>query len=192
MLADFFDTMGTVVAVGTEGKMLNVAGEPPHLREVLLVDSLGAIGGGLGSVSSSTSYIESTAGVAEGARTGIASVVTGAAFVLAIFISPVIGLVPAEAVAPALVLVGFLMMTQVTDIDWSDFENAIPAFIAIILMPFGYSITVGIGAGFITFVLLKIFKGKAKDVHPLMWVVSVLFVIYFAQGPLNDLIATLA
>jgi AGZA family xanthine/uracil permease-like MFS transporter len=192
MLADFFDTVGTVVAVGSEGGMLNEQGEPPHLREVLLVDSLGAVGGGMGSVSSCTSYIESTAGVADGARTGLGSVVTGAAFLVAMFISPVISFVPAEAVAPALVLVGFLMITQVTQIHWDDFENAIPAYIAIILMPFGYSITVGIGAGFISYALLKVFRGKAKHVHPLMWVVAALFVIYFAQGPLNDWISSIS
>ncbi len=182
LLADFFDTMGTVVAIGAEGNLLNKAGEPPHLREILLVDSLGALAGGAASVSSNTSYIESTAGVAEGARTGLASVVTGAAFLLALFVTPLVNMVPSEAVAPVLVLVGFLMMMQVTQIDWNDLEIALPAFLTIVLMPFTYSITVGIGAGFIMYVAMKIFAGKAKKVHPLMWVVAVLFVIYFVQG----------
>lgn len=182
MLADFFDTVGTVVAVGAEGQLLDEAGEPPHLREILLADSLAAVMGGLGSTSSNTSYIESSSGVAEGARTGLASVVTGAVFGLAIFLAPVFSMVPAEAVAPALVLVGFLMLTQVAEIPWQDLERGIPAYMTVIFMPFAYSITIGIGVGFISYVLLKVFHGKPKDVHPLMWVTSVLFVVYFMQG----------
>lgn len=189
MLADFFDTMGTVVAVGAEGRLLNENDEPPHLREILLVDSLSAMAGGLGSGSSNTAYIESTSGVAAGARTGLASVVTGAAFLVAMFITPVVNMVPSEAVAPVLVLVGFLMMTQVTDIDWSRLEMALPVFVTIIFMPFSYSITVGIGAGFVTYVVLKIFAGRTNRVHPLMWVVAVLFVIYFTQSLISSLIA---
>ncbi len=191
LLADFFDTMGTVVAVGAEGGLLDETGEPEFLREILVVDSLAAVAGGLGSASSNTSYIESTAGVAEGARTGLASVVTGIGFLLAVFLSPVMKMVPSEAVAPVLVFVGFLMMSQVTQIKWDDIEEAVPAFVTIIFMPFTYSITVGIGAGFITFVLIKLFRGKANKVHPLMWVVGVLFGIYFVQGILTDLIAKL-
>ena len=147
LLADFFDTMGTVVAIGAEGNLLNEKGEPPHLREILLVDSLAALAGGAGSASSNTSYIESTAGVAEGARTGLASVVTGAAFLLALFLTPLVNMVPSEAVAPILLLVGMLMMMQIVYIDWQDFEIAFPAFVTIVLMPFTYSITAGIGAG---------------------------------------------
>ena len=182
LLADFFDTMGTVVAVGAEGGILNKAGEPPHLREILLVDSLAALAGGAASVSSNTSYVESTAGVAEGARTGIASIVTGVGFLVALFITPIVNMVPSEAVAPVLVVVGFLMMTQVTEIPWSDIEIALPAFVTIAFMPFTYSITVGIGAGFIMFVVMKIFQGKAARVHVLMWIVAALFAIYFMQG----------
>ena len=189
LLADFFDTMGTVVAIGAEGKLLNTRGEPPHLREILLVDSIGALAGGAASVSSNTSFIESTAGVAEGARTGLASVITGAAFLLAMFVSPVVNMVPSEAVAPVLIVVGFLMMTQVTQIDWTDLEIALPAFVTIVFMPFAYSITTGLGAGFIFYVAMKIFNGKARKVHVLMWVVALLFVIYFAQGIISGLIA---
>lgn len=189
LLADFFDTIGTVVAVGAEGDLLGAGGEPPHLREILLVDSLAAVAGGLGSVSSNTSYIESTAGVAEGARTGLASVVTGGAFLLALFATPLVNMVPSEAVAPVLVVVGFLMMTQVTHIAWDDLEIALPAFVTIVLMPFAYSITVGIGAGFILYVLLKAFNGKAGKVHALMWVVAFLFAIYFATGLIGHLFA---
>ena len=188
LLADFFDTMGTVVAIGAEGDLLNAQGEPPHLREILLVDSLSALVGGAASVSSNTSYIESTAGVAEGARTGLASVVTGLAFMLALFATPVVNMVPSEAVAPVLVLVGFLMMMQITEISWKDFEIALPAFVTIVLMPFAYSITAGIGAGFILYVVLKVFNGRAAKVHPLMWVVAVMFAVYFTTGLISTLI----
>ena len=191
MLADFFDTMGTVVAIGQEGGLLNNQGNPPHLKEILLVDALAAVAGGLGSSSSNTAYIESASGVGEGARTGLASVVTGAAFIVAMFLTPLVNMVPSEAVAPVLALVGFLMMTQVLHVRWDDVEDGIPAFLTIVLMPFTYSITVGIGAGFITYALIKLVKGKARMVHPLMWGISVAFVIYFAQGILSSLIARL-
>lgn len=185
LLADFFDTVGTVVAVGTEGHLLDESGEPEHLREILLIDSLAAMAGGLGSASSNTSYIESTAGVASGARTGLASVVTGGLFLIATFVTPVINVVPSEAVAPILVLVGFLMMQQVADVDWRDLEIAFPVFLTMVFMPFSYSITVGIGVGFIAYVVMKAFAGKLKDVHPIMWVVAFLFVLYFIQGLLT-------
>ncbi len=182
LLADFFDTMGTIVAVGSEGDLLDAHGMPPRTTEILMVDSLAAAAGGFGSVSSNTCYIESTAGVGEGARTGLASVVTGAAFLLAIFLSPLINMVPSEAAAPVLVFVGYLMISQVVDVDWADPEVGIPAFLTIILMPFSYSITVGIGAGFLAYVFIKLVKGHAKQVHPLMYLVAALFVVYFIQG----------
>ncbi|MDR1448975.1 MAG: NCS2 family permease [Propionibacteriaceae bacterium] len=186
MLADFFDTMGTVVAIGQEGKLLQADGNPPRTQEILLVDSVAAIAGGLGSVSSNTSYIESASGVAEGARTGLASVVTGALFLLSMFITPLIDAVPSEAVAPVLVLVGFFMVQQVTEIDWSDLEVALPAFFMVTLMAFSYSITVGIGAGFLVYLVVKIVKGKAKKVSPILWTVGALFLVYFAQGIILD------
>ena len=182
LLSDFFDTMGTIVAVGAEGDMLGDDGNPPHTQEILLVDSVAAIAGGLGSVSSNTSYIESAAGVGEGARTGIASIVTGGAFLLSLFLAPLVNMVPSEAAAPALFFVGFLMMSQVVHIDWEDPEEGIPAFLTMVLMPFTYSITVGIGAGFISFALIKLIRGKGKDVHPLLYGVAGAFVLYFAQG----------
>ena len=182
LLADFFDTVGTVVAVGSEGGLLDENGEPPHLREILLVDSVSALFGGLGSASSNTSFVESTAGVSAGARTGLASVITGVAFLLCIFLTPVINMVPSAAVAPGLVLVGFMMLSQISEIDFTDIEMALPAFFTIVMMPFAYSITDGIGMGFIAFVLMKTFAGKARQLHPLMWVVSALFLIYFLQG----------
>ena len=189
LLADFFDTMGTVVAVGSQGNLLDERGRPPHLSSILMVDSLAAAAGGLGSTSSNTSYIESAAGVSEGARTGLASVVTGIGFLLAMFFAPLVNIVPSEAATPVLVLVGFLMMSQVTKIDWDDIEEGLPAFVTMVLMPFTFSITVGIGAGFIMYVLLKVVRGKAKKVHPLMWVVAGLFVVYFVQGLITYLVS---
>jgi AGZA family xanthine/uracil permease-like MFS transporter len=188
MLADFFDTMGTMVAVGAEGKLLDEDGNPPNTRRILVVDSLAAVAGGAGSVSSNTAYIESTSGVAEGARTGLSSIVVGILFLLATFLAPLVEIVPFEAATPALVVVGFLMMTQVVGIDWSDMEIAFPAFLTIVLMPFTYSITAGIGAGFITYVLLKVARGKARSLHPLMWVVALLFVVYFTLAPIRELL----
>lgn len=188
MLADFFDTMGTMVAVGAEGDLLDDAGNPPNTQRILLVDSLAAIAGGAGGVSSNTSYIESSTGVADGARTGLASVVTGVAFLLSTFFAPLAALVPNEAAAPALVAVGFLMMQQVAKIDWTDLGIAIPAFLTIVFMPFGYSITVGIGVGFICHCMVEAARGRARKVHPLMWLVSALFVVYFLLDPIQRLL----
>lgn len=179
MLADFFDTMGTVVGVGSEGDLLDEEGRLPGVQPVLLVDSLAAVAGGMASASSNTSYIESAAGVADGARTGLANVVTGALFLVALFLAPLISIVPYEAAAPALVVVGFLLMTQVKSIPWDDYDIAIPAFLTIVLMPFTYSITNGIGAGFISYVVIKATRGRAGDVHPLLWVIAALFLVYF-------------
>lgn len=180
MLADFFDTMGTVVGVGAEAGLLDRDGRLPGLTRVLLVDSLAAAAGGAASASSNTSYIESAAGVAEGARTGLANVVTGGLFLLAVFLTPLVQVVPYEAAAPALVIVGFLLMMQVRDIPWNDFDVAIPAFLTIVLMPFTFSITNGIGGGFVSYTVIKATRGRPGEVHPLLWVVSALFVAYFA------------
>jgi AGZA family xanthine/uracil permease-like MFS transporter len=188
LLADFFDTMGTMVAIGAEGDLLDKEGTPPNSQKILLVDSLAAAAGGAASVSSNTAYIESASGVGEGARTGLASVVTGLLFLLATFLAPLVSVVPYEAATPALVVVGFLMMQQVRGIEWDDLEIAIPAFLTIVLMPFTYSITAGIGAGFVVFVLLKVVLGKASVVHPLMWGISGVFVLYFALDPIKNLL----
>lgn len=188
MIADFFDTMGTMVAVGGEAGLLDKGGNPPRTKQILIVDSLAAAAGGAGSVSSNTSYVESAAGVGDGARTGLASVTTGIAFLLATFLSPLVDMVPFEAATPALVVVGFLMVMQVSGIDWKNFEVAVPAFLTIVLMPFSYSITVGIGAGVISFVVIKLAMGKIRQVHPLMWVATVLFVAYFLIEPIKDLL----
>jgi adenine/guanine/hypoxanthine permease len=186
LLADFFDTLGTMTAVGAEAGLLDEEGNPPNTRRILIVDSVAAAAGGAASVSSNTSYIESASGVADGARTGLASVVTGVLFLLAMFFAPVVNVIPSEAAVPALVLVGFLMMQQVRGIDWEDLEIAIPAFLTIVLMPFTYSITTGIGAGFLAFVLLKTIRGKVRAVHPLMWIVAALFLVYFGINPITD------
>ena len=188
LLADFFDTMGTMTAIGAEAGLNDEDGTPPGAQRILVVDSLAAIAGGAAGVSSNTSYIESASGVGEGARTGLASVVTGVLFLLATFVTPLVAAIPSEAAVPALVLVGFLMMQQVTEIDWRDLEVAIPAFLTVVLMPFTYSISVGIGAGFVAYVLIKLVVGKARDVHPLMWLVAALFVVYFAYTPISRLL----
>ena len=147
-----------------------------------------AAAGGAGSVSSNTTYIESTAGVADGARTGLASIVTGLLFLVAVFFTPLVGVVPAEAAAPALVIVGALMITQIRYLAWDDMSLVIPAFLTITLMPFTYSITNGIGAGVVTYVLLRVAVGRRRDVHPLMWVITALFVLYFGLEPLQQLL----
>jgi AGZA family xanthine/uracil permease-like MFS transporter len=186
LVTDFFDTMGTMVAVGQEGELLDSEGMPPRTKEILLVDSVAAVAGGAASVSSNTSYVESAAGVGEGARTGVASLVTGALFLVAMFFAPLVKVVPFEAASTALVVVGFLMITTVRQIDWSDYTIAVPAFLTVTLMPFTYSISNGIGAGIITYVVLKVFTGRAREIHPLMYGIAVLFVLYFARGPLES------
>ena len=185
LLSDFFDTVGTVTAIGHEGGLIDKDGNIPNNDRILLVDSLAAVGGGVGSISSNTSYIESAAGVGEGARTGLASIVTGALFLLTTFLSPLVAVIPYEAATPALIIVGFLMMTQIKNIDWNDYGIAIPSFLAIILMPFTYNISVGIGAAFVSYVVIRLLQGRRSEIHPLMLLVSGLFMIYFLSSPIN-------
>jgi AGZA family xanthine/uracil permease-like MFS transporter len=180
MLSDFFDTVGTVVAVGQEAKFLDERGEFPRPGTVLLVDSLAAAGGGLAGASSATTYIESASGAAAGGRTGLASVVTGLLFAACLFISPLAGVVPPHATGAILVLVGFLMMREVGSIRWADASEAIPAFLVLTVMPFTYSITNGIGAGFVAFAVLKVLSGRGREVAPLMYAAAAAFVLYFA------------
>jgi AGZA family xanthine/uracil permease-like MFS transporter len=187
MIADFFDTVGTVTAVGAEGGLLDEDRNLPKSQPVLLVDSLAAAAGGAASVSSNTTYIESTSGVADGARTGLASVATGVLFLVAMFFSPLVQIVPSEAAAPALVIVGALMITQIRYLVWDDMVLVIPAFLTIALMPFTYSITNGIGAGVISYVVLATATGGRRRIHPLMWLIAVLFVVYFALEPLQQI-----
>jgi adenine/guanine/hypoxanthine permease len=188
ILSDFFDTMGTVVGITAEAGLLDENGRVANLGRVLLIDGAAAVAGGASSASSNTAFIESAAGVGEGARSGFANLVTGALFAVALFLSPLLTVVPLQAAAPALVAVGFLMATQVKNIEWDRYEIAVPAFLTIAVMPFTYSITNGIGAGFITYVVLKSVLGKARDVHWLLWATSALFVVYFAISPIEQLL----
>ncbi|KOV87515.1 MFS transporter [Streptomyces sp. NRRL WC-3618] len=190
ILSDFFDTMGTVVGITAEAGLLDEEGKVPNLGRVLLIDGAAAVAGGASSSSSATSFIESAAGVGEGARTGFANLITGGLFACALFLTPILTIVPMQAAAPALVAVGFLMMTQVKQIDWDKYEIAIPAFLTIAVMPFTYSITNGIGAGFVAYVLIKSVLGKAKEVHWLLWGTTALFLIYFAIDPIEQLLGT--
>ncbi len=201
-MTDFFDTMGTVIAVGQEGKLLDEEGRPPRLKRILLIDSLGAAGGGALGASSVTSYIESGAGVAEGGRTGMTSVVVGLLFLLALPFSPLIsvfgGSVPipgpeegqqiftSPVTAPALIVVGFLMMTAVRFIPWDRFDEAIPAFLTILTLPLTFNISYGIGFGFISYVLIKLAEGKPREVHPLLYGAALLFALAFIWPVLQD------
>jgi len=185
LLSDFFDTVGTVTAIGHEAGLIDSKGDVPNVERILLVDSIAAAAGGAAGISSNTSYIESASGVGEGARTGLASVVTGICFLLTTFLAPLVAVIPYEAATPALIIVGFLMMTQIKGIDWADYGIAIPAFLTIILMPFTYNISVGIGAGFVSHVIIRIIQGRRKEVHPLLLLVAGLFMIYFLASPIN-------
>ena len=179
MLSDFFDTMGTAIGLGREANLLDAAGRLPDTDKVLAVDSAAAAVGGAFSASSNTTYIESASGIADGGRTGLTAVVVGVLFALSIFLSPLAEIVPLQAAAPALVMVGFLMLSAVREIPWDDLELAIPAFLTIVLMPFTYSITNGIGAGFVAYTFIKVARGKANEVHLMMWVSTAAFLLYF-------------
>lgn len=180
MLSDFFDTVGTVVAVGQQAGYLDAQGNYPRTGTVLMVDSLAAVAGGMAGASSATTYIESAAGASAGGRTGLASVVTALLFAACLFISPLAEMVPPQATGAVLVLVGFFMMRDVGSLPWSDATEAIPAFLVLTVMPFTYSITNGIGAGFVSYVVLKVLSGRAREVHPLMAGAAVAFLVYFA------------
>jgi len=180
MLSDFFDTMGTVIGIGAEARWLDKEGRLPRMNRVLLVDSLAAALGGAASASSATTYIESAAGVAAGGRTGLTSVVVAVCFALALFVAPLAGVVPAEATAPALIIVGYLMCALVREIPFADLEEGFPALLTMTIMPFSYSITNGIGAGFVSYVVIKLVRGRAGAVHPLMYGAAAAFLLYFA------------
>jgi adenine/guanine/hypoxanthine permease len=188
MLSDFFDTIGTVIGLGDEAGLLDNQGRLPRISRVLLVDSVAAAAGGAASASSNTSYIEAASGIAAGGRTGLTSVVVAALFAACLFISPLAGVIPPEATGPALVLVGFFMLTLIRDIDWSDIDVALPAFLTIVIMPFTFSITNGVGAGFVTYTVLKLARGRIRELHPLLLGVSVVFVVYFAIEPVKHLL----
>jgi AGZA family xanthine/uracil permease-like MFS transporter len=186
MLSDFFDTMGTLVGVGLLAGFLTTDGKLPQVEKPLLVDSLGPIVGGSLGASSATTYIESGAGVSQGGRTGLVAITVGVLFLLVPFLTPIIAVVPAQATAPALIMVGFFMLATLKDVDWGDFKEAFPVLITMIAMPLTYSITNGIGMGFILFTLIMLFAGKMGKIHPLMWLVSAAFVIYFMAGLIQN------
>ena len=204
-LADFFDTMGTLVGVGKQAGYLDEEGRMPDIRRPLLVDSLAAVAGGAASSSSATTYIESASGVGVGGRTGWVAVVAGALFFPFMFFAPIIGMVPPQATAPALIIVGFLMMTALTEmedeaeaeregrqprrlagIDFTDLGIGLAAALTIMFMPFTFSITDGIGIGFLAFVLVRAAQGRAREVHPFMWIASAAFLLYFLVPFLQD------
>ncbi len=185
MLSDFFDTMGTVMGIGAEAGWLDEQGRLPRLRRVLLVDSLAALVGGAAGTSSATTYIESAAGVSEGGRTGLASVVTGLIFLVCIFLAPIAGVIPPEATAPALILVGFYMSAAARGIDFGDIEEGLPALLTMVAMPLTYSITNGIGIGVLSYVIIKLARGKASELHAVVWVIALAFLLYFALPALH-------
>ncbi|PYE14940.1 AGZA family xanthine/uracil permease-like MFS transporter [Williamsia limnetica] len=188
VLSNFFDAMGTMTGLGKEAELADKDGNLPNIGKALVVEGTGAIAGGVGSASSNTVFVESASGIAEGARTGLANVVTGVLFLVAMFFTPLYSVVPLEAAAPALVVVGAMMISQVRDIDLTRFDYALPCFLTIVVMPFTYSIANGIGVGFITWVVLATARGRIRTIHPLLWVVAALFVLYFAKEPIESLI----
>ncbi|MEV8024292.1 NCS2 family permease [Microbacterium sp. NPDC080220] len=185
VFTNFFDAMGTMTGLAREAGLADERGNFPRIKSALIVEGVGAVVGGGTSSSSATVFVESGSGIGEGARTGLANVVTGVLFLLAMFITPVTGLVPGFVAAAALVLVGALMLTQIKNIDLSDFNVLLPVFLTATVMPLTYSIANGIGAGFISWVVLNTFSGKAKQVHWLLWIVAAGFVLYFARGPIE-------
>ncbi|THA32139.1 NCS2 family permease [Streptomyces sp. A1277] len=186
LLSCFFDAMGTILGVGDEAKLTDKDGHFPGINRVLFVDGIGVAAGGASSSSASTCFVESTAGVGEGARTGLASIVTGLLFTVALFLTPLATMVPSQAATPALLAVGFLIIAgSVRDIDWSDFTLAIPAFLAMVMMPFTYSITNGIGIGFIAFSVLRLASGRGREVPVAMYAVSAVFVFYYTMPALG-------
>lgn len=187
VLANFFDAMGTMTGLGEQAGLNSSDGTLPRIGTALAVEGAGAVAGGLGSASSNTVFVDSAAGIGEGARTGLANIVTGVLFLAAMFLTPLYKVVPVEAAAPALVVVGAMMIRQIREIDLSELSTGLPAFLTIVVMPFTYSIANGIGAGFLAHVVLQTAVGRARSVHPLMWVVSAAFVLYFASGPLTEL-----
>ncbi len=186
LLSCFFDAMGTIMGISDEAKLTDGEGNMPGINKVLFVDGIAVAAGGASSSSATTCFVESTAGVGEGARTGFANVVTGALFAVALFLTPIATMVPSQAATPALLAVGFLILSgSVKEIDWADYTIAIPAFITMLMMPFTYSITNGIGMGFITFVVLRLVAGRGREVPVPMYVVAAVFGFYYLMPALG-------
>ncbi|RLU86995.1 MFS transporter [Streptomyces griseocarneus] len=189
LLSGFFDAMGTIIGVGEEAGLTDENGQLPGMGKILMMDGVAVAAGGVGSASANTCFVESTAGVGEGARTGLANVMTGGLFLLALIFTPLARIVPSQAATPALLVVGFLIMAaNVKEIDWSDFTIAIPAFLTIISMPFTYSITNGIGIGVLAFILLRIADRRAKEIPWLLNAVGLCFLVYFLLNPIEQLL----
>jgi AGZA family xanthine/uracil permease-like MFS transporter len=189
VFTNFFDAMGTMTGLSKEAGLADAKGDFPRLRSALIVEGVGAVAGGATSASSNTVFIESGAGIGEGARTGFANLVTGVLFLAAMFVTPLVSIVPTEVASAALVIVGALMMIQISSIDFRDFSVLLPVFLTVTVMPLTYSIANGIGAGFIGWVVVRALSGKAKEISPLLWVVAAGFLIYFARGPIEALFA---
>lgn len=188
VFTNFFDAMGTMTGLAKEAGLADAKGDFPNIKSALIVEGVGAVAGGLTSSSSNTVFIESGSGIGEGARTGFANLITGAMFLLAMFFTPLTSIVPTEIAAAALVIVGAMMMAQIRHIDLTDFGVLLPVFLTVTVMPLTYSIANGIGAGFVSWVVVQALSGKARTVSPLLWVVAAGFVIYFARGPIELLI----
>ncbi|MER6076838.1 NCS2 family permease [Streptomyces sp. NPDC001833] len=186
LLSCFFDAMGTIMGVSDEARLTDAQGYMPGINKVLFIDGVAVAVGGASSSSATTCFVESTAGVGEGARTGFANVVTGGLFAVALFLTPVATMVPSQAATPALFAVGFLILAgSIKEIDWADYTLAIPAFVTMVMMPFTYSITNGIGMGFITFVVLRLAAGRAREIPVAMYVVSAVFAFYYLMPALG-------
>ncbi len=179
LFVDLFDTAGTLVGVSQQAGYLDEEGNLPKASRALLADAIGTTGGALFGTSTVTTYIESAAGVAEGGRTGLTGIVTAFLFFLSLFFMPLVGMVPSAATAPALIIVGTMMMTNITSLDWDDYTEILPAFMTMVSMPFMYSISDGIAIGFIVYPLVKLFTGQGEDVHWLVYTLGVIFVAYF-------------
>ncbi|MGW7071504.1 NCS2 family permease [Streptomyces sp. NPDC054855] len=186
LLSCFFDAMGTIMGVGDEAKLTDANGNMPGMNKVLFVDGIAVAAGGASSSSATTCFVESTAGVGEGARTGFANIVTGGLFTVALFLTPLATMVPSQAATPALLAVGFLILSgSIGQIDWADFTIAIPAFLTMMMMPFTYSITNGIGIGFISFTVLRLASGRGREVPAAMYIVSAVFAFYYLMPALG-------
>ena len=183
LFVDFFDTAGTVIGLSVKAKFIDEKGTIPRIGRVLFADSLGPVVAALVGTSTVTSYIESAAGIEEGGRTGLTAVVTGILFLVAMVAAPLVGFVPAAAVAPALIIVGIMMMESVGRINFADYSEAVPAFITIAAMPFTYSISNGITLGFLSYVFIKLLSGRGKEVSVVMYVLAVFFLVFFITSP---------
>ncbi|HWV50098.1 MAG TPA: NCS2 family permease [Microbacterium sp.] len=185
VFSNFFDAMGTMTGLAKEADLADAKGDFPRIKSALVVEGVGAIVGGGTSSSSATVFVESGAGIGEGARTGFATVITGGLFLLAMFFTPLTALVPGAIAGAALVLVGAMMLSQIKNIDFSDFRVLLPVFLTITVMPMTYSIANGIGAGFVSWIVVNALSGRAKTIHPLLWIVGLGFVLFFARGPIE-------